>query len=285
MGLFQRSRQSDKKLKRQQRDLQSVIGDQELPAFPTLISDALRKISEPEFDLNLIADLLVRDPGATMRLLGMVNSAALSRGRPVTSVHQAVVILGRNQLESLLISLAVKGALPSPTVAGFDGRRFWMTAARRAAIAGQLATQVDPSRRSENFTAALLQDMALPVLAQRADGYSATLQDWHESQTDLASLERSSHGWDHGEVGSLMATSWQFPAELVRFLDDHHSSPEPVDTLLPAKLVAPIRESDSSGDEQLIETASAAYSIPTDQLVELVNAADEEANQLARLLR
>lgn len=285
MGLFPRSTRSDKKLKKQQRDLQLVVGGQELAPFPTLISDALRKISEPDFDLNLIADLLIRDPGVTMRLLGMVNSAALSRGRPVTSVHQAVVILGRNQLESLLISLAVKGSLPSPTVPGFDGHRFWMTAARRAAIAGQLATHVDPSRRSENFTAALLQDMALPVLAQRADGYSNTLQDWHESQSDLTSLERSSHGWDHGEVGSLMATSWQFPSELVSFLDDHHSSPEPLDTLLPAKLVAPIRESDSSGDEQLIETASAAYSIPTDQVVELVNAADKEAGQLARLLR
>ncbi|MGI9612602.1 MAG: HDOD domain-containing protein [Acidimicrobiales bacterium] len=284
MGLIPISRRRDKKLEKQQRDLRAVIGDQELAAFPALVSDALRKISEPEFDLNQIADLLVRDPGVTMRLLGMVNSAALSRGRPITSVHQAVVILGRNQLESLLISLAVKGSLPSPTVAGFDGRRFWITAARRAAIAGQLASKTDPSRRSENFTAALLQDMALPVLAQRADGYSTTLQDWHESTSDLASLERSCHGWDHGEVGSLMATSWQFPSELVHFLDDHHSSPEPIDTLLPAKLVAPIRESDSSGDEQLIETASAVYPIPTDQLVDLIKAADEEANQLARLL-
>ncbi len=290
MALFQKKKQSRAtpnndggRSKGGRKSLSHIIGDEELGAFPALISDALRKIAEPDFDLNSIADLLMNDPGVTVRLLGLVNSAALSRGRPVTSVHQAVVIVGRNQLESLLISLAVKGALPNPNVPGFDHGRFWMTSARRAAIAGQLATVVDPSRRSENFTAALLQDMALPVLAQRTDGYCETLQNWHESPTDLAVLERQSFGWDHGEIASLMAAAWDFPPELVSFLDAHHSALEDVDTLLPAKIVASIREIDEAGDEQLVQLASETYSMTPDRVLELVEVAGHETNRLAAL--
>lgn len=290
MALFQKNRKGRASTdgdrgnsKQDRKTLTSVIGEEQLTAFPNLISEALRKIAEPEFDLNEIADLLMKDPGVTARLLGLVNSAALSRGRPVASVHQAVVIVGRNQLESLLISLAVKGALPTPDVPGFDRRRFWTTAARRASVAGQLATVVDPSKRSENFTAALLQDMALPVLAQRTAGYSETLLNWHASPLELSVLERECFGWDHGEIASLMASAWDFPSDLVTFLDGHHSIGADTEALMPAKLVAPIRESDAAGDEQVLQLASETYSIPAEQMMALVAAADEETTRLAAL--
>ncbi|MDH3681179.1 MAG: HDOD domain-containing protein [Acidimicrobiia bacterium] len=274
-----------KKRKHDGRDLDAVIGDYELAPFPALISQALERIGQPEFDLNGVADLMAADPAVTVRLLGLVNSAALSRGRVITSVHQAAVIVGRNQLESLLISLAVKSALPSPTVPGFDRRRFWTTAARRAAIAGRLSMVVDPRRQSENFTAALLQDMALPVLAERATGYSDTLLDWHESPVDLAGLERRTYGWDHGQISSLMAARWNFPLELIDFMDGHHAARAATDGdgLVPARVVAPIRESDEAGDEHVVQLASDLFSLPADQVVDLVTESDADAARLATM--
>jgi len=283
MALFQRTKNKKNDKASQQSMLTAAIGDEEINPFPALISEALQLVADPDFDVAKTADLLMNDPGVTVRLLGLVNSAALSRGRKVTSVHQAVVIVGRNQLESLLISLAVKSSLPSPKAPGFDAGRFWFTAARRATIAGELAMLVDPSRRSENFTAALLQDMALPVLAARSDGYTDTLQDWHESTTDLTSLEQQNHGWDHGQIGSLMAASWDLPEDLVDFLDAHHSTVQPADHLLPAKIVAPIRESDETGDEQLVQAASELYSLPPERIVDLVDDAAAETHRLAAL--
>lgn len=266
--------------------LEAVIGDYELAPFPMLISQALQQIGDPDFDLGSVAELLKQDPATTVRLLGLVNSAALSRGRTITNVHQATVIVGRNQLESLLISLAVKSALPSPNAPGFDRSRFWLAAARRATIAGRLSAAVDPSRRSDNFTVALLQDMALPVLVERADGYSNTLLDWHESATDLAVLERAAHGWDHGQIASLMASAWGLPTELVDFLRDHHSTTalSSGDVLAPARVVAPVRESEPGGDEQMVQLATDVLSLSGDRVLELIDESKSDATNLAAIL-
>lgn len=266
--------------------LEAVIGDYQLAPFPVLISQALQLIGDPDFDLGSVSELLKHDPAITVRLLGLVNSAALSRGRTITNVHQAAVIVGRNQLESLLISLAVRSALPSPSAPGFDRSRFWTAAARRASIAGRLSSAVDPSRRSDNFTVALLQDMALPVLVERADGYSQTLLDWHGSATDLAVLEQAAHGWDHGEIASLMASAWGLPTELVDFLRDHHSMTtlSSSDVLAPARVVAPVRESEPVGDEQMVQLATDVLSLSGERVLELIEESQNDATHLAGIL-
>ena len=60
-------------------------------------------------------------------------------------------MLGKNQLESMLICCAVNQALPRDNVEGFEASRFWTAAARRAAIAARLADLIDPATRSETW--------------------------------------------------------------------------------------------------------------------------------------
>lgn len=94
---------------------------------------------------------------------------------------------------------------PRPAAAGFDSERFWKTAARRASVARAVADHMDPSRRSESFTAALLQDMAIPVLIQaRGQEYLSLLQGWYAGDGDVASMEREAFDWDRGQVAKRM---------------------------------------------------------------------------------
>lgn len=92
-----------------------------------------------------IAAVVASDPATSVRLLQTVNSAAYAIQRTVESVQQAVSLLGRNELESLLIASAVGRGLPSKPARGFDPKRFWMTASRRAALAQALAERVEPA--------------------------------------------------------------------------------------------------------------------------------------------
>jgi len=262
--------------------LKAVIGEHELPSFPAVTVRALELIRDEESSVTEMADLLASDPGLSVRLLRTVNSTAYGTRRTVESVHQAITLLGRSELESLVISMAVGSALPKGPVRGFDPKRFWITASRRAVTARALADCMDPSVRSQCFTAALLQDMAVPVLAHhRGDPYGEILELWHTGSEDLALLERKEHDWDHALVAAWMAAQWGMPKLLTDAIRAHHGTHEGDATVLaPVSLVACLREvNEGSAIEQLASQAASQLQVAEGEALRLIEKSFEAADQ------
>lgn len=263
-------------------DFKKELGGYSPPSFPALITQALSLLADPGVDMNHVSQVLELDPGITARMLQFVNSAAVAPRSKVNSVNQAAVLLGRNQLEALLISAGAGASIPRATGPSYDHTRFWTTAAKRAALASAIAGAVDPTRRSENFTAALLQDMAIPVLTQQAPPYTKLLDHWHNGSEDLARLEVDVFGWHHGDVASWMGENWGFPDEFVTFMSDHHALVD--NHLLPAHLVSPIREVGDLGDAEVVESVASEFGLPTDSVVQMLASAAVQAQELARIV-
>ena len=255
-------------------DFASILGDYEPPSFPMFITQALDALADPDSDMASIATIVQQDPGASARVLRVVNSAGFGLRSTATNVHQAATLLGRNQLEALLISIGARSVLPDPPAEnGFDHSRFWATSSRRATLASLIAARIDPTRQSENFTAALLQDMGIPVLVSREARYGDVLAQWHAEDADLATLEQEVFGWHHGEVAAWLGERWDFPEHYLDLLRLHHAA-TPASHLLPAQLVAPIREADVEGHHQVIAAAEAVGLAP-DETVALMDEAEE----------
>ena len=264
--------------------LKEVFGGYTLPTFPAVYLEALKQIRDSRSTVATLADVLASDPGVTMRLLGTVNSAAFGLRSPVKSVHHAVSMLGRSHIESMLISLASHSALPADQCDGFEPDRFWLAAARRAATARALADRVNPAERSECFTAALLSDMAVPVLCKRkGPAYARVLERWHEGEGELIEMERAAFGWDHAQVAGLMCTEWGFPDVIAEAIVSHHgTSDEGVHELRPVTLAALIPEVD--GDRGIAAVADRAHhmmGMDTDTVRELVENSFLQAEEIA----
>ncbi len=254
-----------------------VIGDAPLPSFPKVANQALDKLRDPATSLRDVGTILERDPNMSVSLLRTVNSAAFGLRRPCSSIGHAASLLGRTQLEGLVLAVAVKSTSPK-RVQGVNRTRFWKTAARRASIARAIATAVSPRLASEAFTAGLLQDLAVPLIAQRKKGYSEVLAAWHGGEGDLDDLEKQRFGWDHAEIGGLLAKKWTFPEGLLNAISGHHSA----DADAPSGIVGLIHESANDLD-QLIEQANARYGIPRDSVVLAIATGDAEAAGLHAL--
>ena len=204
-------------------ELRSLIGDYELPSFPAVAMSTLSLIRE-NADMAEVAASLMSDPGLTVRILRTVNSAAFGMRKRVSNLQYATSLLGRSRVESLVLTAAVGSALPDPGV--IDLGRFWSTSARRACLASRIAARVDPSSQVESFTAGLLQDMGVPVLAAtHGDRYAAL---WKRSESDdevsLHELEEEAFGYDHAHVGAVLAETWDLPETLITAISDHHAA-------------------------------------------------------------
>ena len=172
LGWFKRKKKEDPKAQ-----LAASLGDFTLPNFPAVANRVLGLLRDPDVPLDAAGDALAEDPGLSAKVLGIANSSAFALRHPVRSVSHATSLLGRSTVESLLLGVVVQSSLPRPEITGFDQRRFWRTAARRAAAARALADVLHPRTKSESFTASLLEDMAVPLIgAAKGGDYGVVLE-------------------------------------------------------------------------------------------------------------
>ncbi|HJN77671.1 MAG TPA: HDOD domain-containing protein [Myxococcota bacterium] len=232
--------------------LRETLGDSALPSFKAVTMQTLRKLRDPEASSQEIAKLVASDPGLSVKVLSTVNSAAFGLRRPATDVGHAINLLGRGGVEGIVLGVAVKNALPMDGADGYDPIMFWRAAAVRAATAKALADALDPKHRMLSFTAGLLQDMAVPLLAHRASGYGRVLRAWHCGDVELEAAERHEYGWDHAEVAGWLASDWEFPAVLGDSIVGHHGG---CDSPLPIQLVGLIHEDPRFGMDRVMDLA------------------------------
>ena len=265
-----------------QKALRQALGKSNLPSFPAVAMKALEQIRLNTSSMDSVGETIMTDPGLSARLLRMVNSATHGLKRPVDTVSHAASLLGRAQVEATLLTVAVHRALPRETNAYFDPCRFWLAAARRACAARAYARILHPSTQATAYTSALLQDMAIPLLATvKAESYGPIFTQWLHDGGDLCALEREAFSWDHAEVASWMCCEWKFPEMLAESVTTHHEQ----ETCLPAaSLVALLREDHNNpGTEEIIETAHHVHGIPTDDSVQLLETSFTEAEKVAQL--
>lgn len=269
------------KVRDPRRELEALLGDYELPSFPEAVLRALSKLRDASAEPDAVARAIAVDPGLSVRVLSVVNSPAYSLRHAVKNLDHAIKLLGRSQVEALLISAGVSQTMPKRAIGGYQPKSFWRAAAERASIAQSLAARLHPRTKSESFTAALLADMAVPLIAKAKGGvYAAILATYLEETSDLVDLEREAFGFDHAEVGARLCESWEFPDLLRTAVGAHHDSTS--DLGLPAvNAVAHLRCTQNEDDlERLIEHVR-PLGIAADETLSLIARGHAEAAGIA----
>ncbi len=266
--------------------LQKVLGDYELPTFPVIAQQVMEKIRDPEVSIASVSELIEKDPGLSMGVLRTVNSVAFSPRKRVDNLKQAVAMMGLSPLESLILSTSVGKMLPKTSSDHHSPREFWLASSRRAAVARAIASEVHPSTVNLSYTAALLQDMAVPFLAEKKpEEHGRVLDQWHNGDDDLANLERNEFGWDHAEVATWICDQWGVPESLAAAIGGHHGADVDGFEVPPAvALVSCIRETqENPGIDRLVEVAKSRYGMNPDRVAESVQTGFEAAEELASL--
>ncbi len=278
LGLFRRSQRESSEA------LADVLGKKEIPTFPSALMAILDCIRDPDSSMSKVAEQTLADPGLVVRVLTTVNSAAYGLRSSVDSMQHACSLMGRSHLESLVLSLAIREVLPDSPSPGFEAKRFWTAAFRRASLARLLAARFNPSRQAECFTAGLLLDMAVPLLARvQALDYGQVLEHWHsDPESNLAELENESFGWTHAQLGAALGCSWHLPEYLISAIEEHHAHPTKLELGLALDLVSYLREDDEDpGTEIVLESLEEVCGVPLEEAEQTIADAFDHAEKLS----
>ncbi len=265
------------------KQMQRALGGYRVPQFPAVAMKAMKLLRNDSVSLQDVADIIILDPGISAAMLSLVNSASHALKRPVDTVQHATALLGRSQVESLLVAAAVGRTLPAASKY-LDMAAFWRTSARRAAIASGFAARLHPTTLSTSYTAGLLQDMAIPILMEsKKNDYATLYRSWQNGEAKILEEERSRYHWDHAEVASWMCKEWHFPEALNHAIETHH---HPLgDSSAPAvRLVSMLRcDEDSRGIDAVVAAATQAFDISSDACVQIIEVGAEQGDATAKL--
>ena len=196
-------------------DFEKIFKDFEVPACPQVVTSLLKALQDPETTIETIASILEMDPGLSSKLLRLVNSSLYGLPSTVTSITRAVNLIGINEIKSLAVGYSVTKSLKDPKIQGFNLNFFIKNSLFAAIFAREIAKELD-SEPEEAFTAALMQDIAIPtLLIDWFDVYEKVYKKWQESGIRLSDVEKHRLSWNHCEAGAWIAKKWEFPDLLV----------------------------------------------------------------------
>jgi HD-like signal output (HDOD) protein len=203
-------------------DLKRVLAGAQLPALPQSAIRLLELAQDPATGPKEFAVPIESDPGLTGQVLRFVNSSYFGFAREIAAVKQAIALVGIRTIKNFALWSAVFSLMPNPKCGALELKHLWQDSLRRALLARTLARIFSAKEPEEAFAAALLQDMALPLLAKELpQHYGKLLLAREQGKHRLSSLEESCFGWSHADAAAVMARQWNLPDAFALLIEGH----------------------------------------------------------------
>jgi HD-like signal output (HDOD) protein len=218
-----------------------------IPPFPQIAIRVLQLTNNEDVSMRQLGDLISSDPSFSSEVLTIANSALYANRSPVTSILQAIAVLGTNRLKGVCLTVGVRAYL-GKSLHHESFRAIWRHGLACALIAEQVA-QGASMNKSTAYTAGVLHDIGrLALVVIRPETYGALLMTHSGSSSSVLLCERDLLGWDHCEAGRHLVADWKLPADLEAIVSDHHSPRQKEDAWdLPALINVSCRMADTIG--------------------------------------
>ena len=195
-----------------------------LPPLPTVVLELLKEIQSSSSTASSVADIAASDPTLAASLLRAVNSAAFGLSQKVTSVSQAVSLLGFSAVRSLVVRFRLEAMMPqrSPETAAAS-EDIWTHSLAVSYIAATLASRVTDVDRGFVSTLGLLHDIGRLAICSRHPDFAAALRNAGAKDDSVLQREAIAFGADHATIGAILGNRWQLPADLNTAIRWHHA--------------------------------------------------------------
>lgn len=266
----------------------------QLLTLPHIVIELIGMLDDPETDMASITNLVATDAVLSAKVLRIINSAYYALPFSVSSISQAVGLVGLKTLRELVIATRV-----ADTFKGFSGdlldvRSFWENSFVSAGIAQEFAATLG-LEEERMFAVALLHHLGMMVMLQRMPQQMKAIigrakADVHE----LYRQEMESLGYSHTDVTARLMGSWQLPeffSEVCQYQHEFYRAPQHPTEAAILHLADAMAQSISplmylQGVEQEADLAVFDYiTLPAERLQSMAEQAMQERDKAGILLQ
>lgn len=190
---------------------------QTMPMLPKVVQEVTQLLNADDVDVKALADKINHDQVLSARVLRMANSAYFGCSRSVSTIEDAVSLVGLAKLKTLVIASGVTSTFTS--VPGLDLDLFWQHSLITASVARQISEELDLDADTAYLSALMHTVGQLPIhMIFPAAGALIEESCKGRSVLERSSVEHTILGMDHNQVGEKLAERWNFPEDISRVI-------------------------------------------------------------------
>jgi putative nucleotidyltransferase with HDIG domain len=204
----------------------------DLPVFSPAAQEVMMATGAADACPHQVAHLLMKDQSLAIKVLRLANSSYYGLPRKITSLEQAVVILGIRSIRNLSLAAATYPWLVRP-LSGYNlgPKDLWVHSFAVGMAASYIARKVRGVDADLALTCGLIHDIGMVTLSIWLESKASALMHYAQREKlPFDQVEVKVLGFDHTQVGALLAENWNIPDPMVKVIRWHHQPsrcPEP----------------------------------------------------------
>jgi HD-like signal output (HDOD) protein len=191
-----------------------------LPVFPEVATELQSLLKDDSTPMDKIASVISKDQAMVGRVLKLANSTFFSGLKQISTIKDALMRLGVNQVYNCLIVTNQQGYYRSANkILNEYLQILWKHALCTAAGSRWLLQKIGYRELAEQgFLAGLLHDIGKLLLIKVIEAITSEHENTRFSEVFIAEVLESMHV----EQGYLLMQEWTIPAEFCNVVRDHH---------------------------------------------------------------
>ena len=199
-----------------------------LPALPEVASKIMSMVNNSDVSFKKIADEISKDQSMTTNLLKLCNSAYFSKGKEITSVERAIVILGLKEVKDIVMVIATKPIL-NKDITGYDLEqgKLW----QQGLLVSDLSKRIALMKKRRDvadvvYTGGIIHNVGKVVLAIFIkSAFNDIINAVQTKNITFSEAEKETIGYSHQEIGEKILDNWKFPPVL-KSIVGYYDKPE-----------------------------------------------------------
>lgn len=197
---------------------------EKLPTLSAVATQLMRLTMDEKSDAQQVAAIIETDQSLASKILQLVNSPSYGFAGRVTTIANAVSLLGFSTIRSVALSMTVSDMFaPSDKLTAFDRVAFWKHSLACAVCSELIAERIESRYAKEAFLAGLFHDIGKIALDTCArEDFNTVIAEASERHLSVLEAEREVLDTDHAVVGKWVAERWGLPDMFTHAIWLHH---------------------------------------------------------------
>ena len=195
-----------------------------LGSYGPLMLEIEKVLASPQCSLGMIAEVIEKDIDLTARLMRFSNSAYCGFSTRLSTVTEAIGLIGIQQVQDLLTASSVIERFSGVSSEFVSVQSFWQHSLATGIGGRLIALERRLPKPDRLFVSGLLHDIGRLVLFLQVPKQMQNVFELHKTERILLrEAEVRVLGYDHQNVAEALLKSWKYPPSLVFAVGNHHT--------------------------------------------------------------